>query len=364
MKSRKLNSIPVGELVSIFQRGKTWYCNYQQDRRQVRKSLKTTSKKQATLVAQKIETELNRGAGSEGSAVEASVGEVVLAFLDNASVEGRAEKTLKKYRFVTGLIQTHADKLRVGEIRHLDMRFSDSFRAWISNDRAPKTVHTALTILRSVVLFAVRRRMTATDPLLGLRLPKPKPTPQPFWTPEVADQIVAATPSRYRPYLTLLRETGCRAGEAKYLTWKDVDFARGCIHIRPKLGWKPKSGDTRRAPMSDTLRQMLLSLPRRGQWVFTAPIMPSRQDPDRQISERRALQCLKKVLKTLGQEGHLHTFRHTFISQCATRGIPESVIRDWVGHVDPKIMRIYMHVSDDVTRQYLQRFSMGMPPLT
>ena len=42
-------------------------------------------------------------------------------------------------------------------------------------------------------------------------------------------------------------------------------------------------------------------------------------------------------------------------------GVPEAVVRGWVGHVDPEILRLYTHVSDDVSRMmylggYIIRF--------
>ena len=353
-------AIPVGERVSIYQRGQTWYCNYQEGRRQVRKSLKTTSRRQAFLSAQKIETELERGMTS-AAVEEVCVESAITAFLDNAAVEGRSAKTLAKYRFVMSLVSDHARRKRVNLIRELDIPFADSFRAAITAGRAPKTVHTTLTILRSLTLFALRRRMTSTDPLVGYRLRKPKPSPQPCWSPEDADRIVAASPSTYHSYFLFLRETGCRAGEAKFLTWKDVDLESGFVHIRPKKGWKPKSGDQRKVPLTSNARQMLSGLRRHGPWVFHAPVRGCGTEPGRQLSERRALVALKKVLAGLKLEGHLHTFRHTFISQSLTRGIPEAVVREWVGHVDSQVIRMYTHVSDAITQQYLQRFAMAAP---
>lgn len=199
--------------------------------------------------------------------------------------------------------------------------------------------------------------MCAEDPLDGYRLQKPKSTPQPCWTPELADQIVRIAPVPYQPYFSFLRETGCRAGEGKYLMWDDVKFEAGVILIRPKEGdwgsWRPKSGDQRSVPMTDKLYDLLRSIPRRGLWVFCAPPTNRFPSKDRQISERRAL---KRVLKTQGLPGHLHTFRHTFISQALTRGVPEAVVRQWVGHVDP-VLHLYTHVADDVSRAYVSRFS-------
>ena len=153
-----------------------------------------------------------------------------------------------------------------------------------------------------------------------------------------------------------LRGTGCRAGEAKFLTWKDVDLDSGIALIRPKLGWKPKSGDQRKVPLTLRARELLDRLPRRGPWGFTAPVHGPHTDEGRQISERRALVALKKVLAGLNLEGHPHAFRLTFISQCLTRGIPEAVVREWGGHVDPWVIRMYTHVSDVVTQQFVARF--------
>lgn len=72
---------------------------------------------------------------------------------------------------------------------------------------------------------------------------------------------------------------------------------------------------------------------------------------------RRVSQALKMAFKTLDLPGHLHTFRHAFISQALTRGVPEGVVRSWVGHVDPAMIRLYTHVSDEVSRRYVEQFA-------
>ena len=199
--------------------------------------------------------------------------------------------------------------------------------------------------------------MCSVDPLAGYRLRKPKPTPQPCWTPAEADAIVAAAPLEYRPYLTLLRETGCRASEAKYLTWADVDFNQNVIQIRAKDGWRPKSGDQRTIPMTNRLVTTLKSLPRRSRWVCTAPATAAYPEGAGQISGRQALLALKRVLTKLGLKGKLHTFRHAFISQALMNGVPEAVVRHWVGHVDRQIIRLYTHIHDFASHGFVQRFS-------
>ncbi len=235
----------------------------------------------------------------------------------------------------------------------MNAEFADSWReALRKKSQAPKTICGKLVILRSLTLFALRRRLTDVDPLVGYTLRKPKPKPQPCWSPVEAERILHAATEAYRPYFTFLRETGCRAGEGKYPAWDDVDFGRSVILIRPKDVWKPKTGDQRKVPLTERLAALLKALPHHGRWIFSAAPTTHYPDAGRQISERRALLALKRVLKLLKLKGHLHTFRHNYISQALSAGVPEAVVRSWVGHVDPDVLRLYTHthISDEVSK--------------
>ncbi len=80
-------------------------------------------------------------------------------------------------------------------------------------------------------------------------------------------------------------------------------------------------------------------------------------DVGRQVSERRELLTLKRVLKLLKFKGHLHTFRHTFISQAFSAGIPEAVVQCCVGHVASDVLRLYTQIRDEVSKSYVNRFT-------
>src|SRR5207253_1822116 len=139
--------------------------------------------------------------------------------------------------------------------------------------------------------------------------------------------------------------------------WEDVDFDRGVVYVRAKEGWRPKTGDERAVPMTPRVRAMLQALPRPHRWVFTAA--PSKRYPKggHQVSARHLLVSLKRVLKKLGLRGHLHTFRHAFISFALTQGIAEAIVREWVGHVDSEILKLYTHVHDSVSQAAMQRLT-------
>ena len=239
-------------------------------------------------------------------------------------------------------------------ISQVDLTFVDKFRAKRAKDCAPKTVYTEVVIVRQLIKFAFTRGLVDKDPLLGLKTKKPKPTPQPCFDDEQIEQILSRACSPHDTTFVLLAETGLRIAEAQWLCWADVDFKANVIHVRAKDGWKPKTGDERAVPMSPRLVTLLQSLPRQERWVLTAMKTKKYPDEGRQISERRALVALKRVLIKIGIEGKLHSFRHSFISQCLTDGIEEAVVRSWVGHVDPSIMRLYTHITSKVSQDRIK----------
>ena len=72
--------------------------------------------------------------------------------------------------------------------------------------------------------------------------------------------------------------------------------------------------------------------------------------------------ALKRVLAELDLPGHVHTFRHSFISRAITAGVPEAVVRTWVGHVDQEIMRRYTHIADAASQAAIRRLSEPQDP--
>ena len=43
--------------------------------------------------------------------------------------------------------------------------------------------------------------------------------------------------------------------------------------------------------------------------------------------------------------------RHASISHALTSGVPEAIVRSWVGHVDARIMKTYTHIADRISRE-------------
>jgi len=216
-------SEPVGDRVRIFLRGRRWHGNYQLDGRQVRVSLKTTSKKEARRRAAGLEAELAAGRAGRPKP-PAGLAVVINEYLDYLRTERRSPKTLSKYEKVCQRVTDLAARRRVRAIADLNLRLVRAYQAErVRSGAAPKTVYTESVVIRQLAKFAVSHGLVDTDPLKALKLTKPRPAPQPCWRRDQVERILAVSPEWLRPSLTLLAELGLRIGELKWLTWDDVD---------------------------------------------------------------------------------------------------------------------------------------------
>lgn len=76
-------------------------------------------------------------------------------------------------------------------------------------------------------------------------------------------QIISGVPNKHRPFCQLLYETGARSIEVWNLEWSAIDFEKNHVDITPV-----KNGEFRTLPISDTLKQMLNTIPRETEHIF------------------------------------------------------------------------------------------------
>jgi len=202
----------------------------------------------------------------------------------------------------------------------------------------------------------VDRELLSLDPLRGLKVKQAKARPQPCFTLEQVECILDAA-GPYRVIFEILAFSGMRIGELVWLTWADVDFENGLIRIQPKDTWVPKHGKSRLIPMHERVRAVLESLSRKHRWVFTARRSSKYPKGDHQLSDVHLLEKLKKILRPLKIEGHLHTFRHFFISHCANSGVPPFQLIKWVGHADVSIVMHYYALRDEESLWTMKKLS-------
>ena len=349
----------VGEHVTLYRRGPRWWCYYQLDGQQRRVSLNTTNVKEARRAALLIDADLIRGV-HEAQPEPASISEVVEMLLSYMEQENRAPKTLAAYRHVYRTFLEFIRARNKSKVHQINLRLIDEYReARRATGKAPKTIWKETAIIRRLVRFALSRKLILRDPLEGLQNPHPRSTEQPCWSPDELERIIDAAEGTLKIIFILLADTGMRIGELEWLTWQDLDFHERFIHIRAKDGWRPKSGESRRVPMTPRVYEQFRNLSRQHRWVITAGVSRRYPEGGQQISPTRTLRALKRLLRRIdmSEDGKLHTFRHSFISKALAIGIANATVRSWVGHVSEEMLRRYTHVLEQDSRAGIERFA-------
>lgn len=163
--------------------------------------------------------------------------------------------------------------------------------------------------------------------------------------------------------------TGMRIGELCALSWKDIDFDEGVIHVRNNIqrvrnfdGQKnktklillnPKTVDSMRdIPIPSILFNILQSCKKQPLMPVVSGVKSIRLDP-------RTLQYrFKKILKTCGIEYfNFHVLRHAFATRCIEKGFDIKSLSEILGHSNIQItLNLYVHSSLKQKKQLMNLF--------
>jgi integrase len=162
-------------------------------------------------------------------------------------------------------------------------------------------------------------------------------------------------------------ETGCRYGEARRLTWADVDLDNRTLTLRAET---TKARRARHLPIPPLLASALALLrsqrttargraPTPAEAVFQSP-----EGRDLCAPTNNAMRVFDRLLEAAGIErtdAHgrsldIHALRHTTASRLARSGAPLAVTQRVLGHSDPKLTaRVYTHLGAEDLRSAMER---------
>ena len=310
--------------------------------KQICESLDTRSRLEARRKAVEIFNRLREG---RPRIVETKlrVDELIDRYFEVTKARGLAPKTEWKYR-------ADLDKLRKFCCRRrlvLAHRFSrEAFFAYrqslVDQEYADKTVYGALILAKQVFKWGFLEGKLREYRLGNAKVAKAKAKPQPCFTTEQVELIIANTEGFEKTALATLGYAGLRIGELEQLQWIDVGLDRGDLgmfHIRRGgSGGTTKNKDHRFVPIHPQIRPLLEAMPRASKLVFPG------------ISERRLLKRLKEICFQVGlpnpDQYKLHSFRHHFASLCANHRVAHRKALAWLGHSSSEILDLYYHLHD------------------
>jgi len=192
---------------------------------------------------------------------------------------------------------------------------------------------------------------------VGLPIVDPTKQRRPTVTEAGLREILASTKERYAVLFALLAGTGLRIGEA--LGLKPTDLSPDCrvLYVRRSI-WRgqeqePKTPNAVREvdiaePLSQLLREYVNS--RSGYLFATKTGRPLEQS------------TVLRALYATGKKGGLHAFRRFRAENLRRAGVPEDLIKWWLGHSKKTVTDLYAGgLSKDLAwrREWCDRVGLG-----
>jgi integrase len=169
-------------------------------------------------------------------------------------------------------------------------------------------------------------------------------------------RVISAADKTLFPLFIIGIYTGMRLGDACTLTWDEVDLkANHIIRIENK---KQSRGKPINIPIHPNLRVTLVDFSSKRQSEYVMPEIATQYLKRADVITRN----IQRLFESCGiqtQEsptGHrknkitvvgFHSLRHSFVSLCAQKGVPEVALMELVGHGSPAMTRHYSHAGKE-----------------
>lgn len=360
----------------IFRRGKRGtYCVEYRDPvtgREVRQSLKVTSKRVAEALAREKAEQVARR--HHRLAERKPWKEAVEKYLEDGAVhkdpvtvaedrrtlrgtDARGKRPARPPRFVLPEVVRYVDDVR-----------GDHIAAYVAArkalGRSPFRINRELRTLRAFFNWcaSAARRWTSENPAREVReLPEPQGIAARCMTEEQITALLGAVEGGKLEGLVLVAlNHGLREGELIHLRRDGADAVRGILWVRHDrlTGWKVKGGQERIVHLNEVTRACLgryLAEPVRdlSPYLFA-------NESGQPLSREALVMRMGRVMRRIGiQRGGFHMLRHTWASKQAEAGTPIPVLKAMGGWRDWRSMEKYQHIGDEAQREAAARVVIG-----
>lgn len=272
--------------------------------------------------------------------------------------------TYTRYSKTVARFLDHLGAKRACHINSVTPQDIISFQHKIAKELSASSANVELKTLRSAFSYAVNNSLRLDNPAKGAELlhdRRPKEERRRPFTRDELDKIFSAATSEWRGIILFGVYTGQRLGDIATFRWSEIDMQASSISFQTQ-----KTGRNVVLPIAKPLMEYLRPT---ANLAPNAPVFPIASKKHREADDQsRVLSAefhrllvdaglAEKRSKANTGRGHstrrrtspltFHSLRHTATSFLKKAGVPESVVRDIIGHESPIISMQYTHVDDE-----------------
>ena len=289
---------------------------------------------------------------------DATFGDALALFEKNLESNMKLKPGAKLYRrkTITALLKSWPSlkATRLAKITEADCK------EWAKNfdaEYSPSVYNNTLATLQMVIDLGVSSGIRYKNPASGIG--RAKPTERKLALPSHEQFLqfvnaVAVGGGRFShdcaDLVQFLAYGGFRKTEAANVTWHDVDFEKGQIHLRVT-----KNGETRHVPMIPDMRDLLQR--RRA-------ARPAALNSEHVTVVHECQKAMDRAAKVVGMARITHhDLRHLFATRCIESGVDIPTVSRWLGHKDggALAMKVYGHLRDAHSSAMAQKVTFSVP---
>jgi integrase len=325
------------QVVSIYQRGKSWYYDFQSRGERYAGCIGVVSKTVAKEVLAKKKAEATEGRYTSPARKPSPLLEdFVQEYLEYYRATRRPH-SVRRHEIAWRAIQPVFGSKRLADIAPFDL---ERYRR--QRQRAGKndvTINRELAFLRHLYTMAMTWGKATANPVKHVRFAREDNGRIRMLSPEEEARLLTQCSAHLKPLVLAALHTGFRASELQSLTWDDVNFPRQMITVRAAYA---KNGESRSVPMNNILTEALRAIRIIGH--SEGVVFRSRKGTPYR-SFRTAFE--RAVKQAQLRNFTFHDLRHTFASRLVMAGVDLPTVKELMGHKHIHMTLRYTHLSSD-----------------
>lgn len=187
--------------------------------------------------------------------------------------------------------------------------------------------------IRRLFSLAVENKRLFVNPCSTLKKLRIENPPERYLTKDEEAKLLAVCNPVLKAIIITALHTGMRQNEILSLKWQDIFFNENYL-----IALNTKNNKPRKLPLTATLKEELLRLPRLSGYVFTSPVTGTKYT-EVKTSFKRAVECSGIPYISF------HKLRHTTVSRLNEAGVDIVTIQKILDHADLKTTQRYTHNS-------------------